>query len=497
LEGKVAPILWHKYRRGDINALKLLISYNHADVEGLKYIFDASIDRLVKQQQIPPSIRIDHRFSLHPSDIHLSNGTDKQSKSIRVMPFKGNRGPAITLKDLPLRTFPIRIVGIDLTGSEQRPSGWCLLDGDTAVTKRISTDGEIVAETLKAKPVLISIDSPLSIPQGRISISDDDPGRYTYGITRYCERALKKRGVNVYPCLIRSMQDLTARGTRLAALFRKMGISVIESYPGAAQDIMNIPRKRADLALLKSGLNEFGIEGDYTTTLISHDELDAITSAIVGLFFLSGKFEALGNEEEDYLIIPDIQQNRNSWGSRRVIGLSGYIASGKTTAGRFLEQKGYAYGRFSLVLRDMLQERNIKVTRQSLQEIGEEVYENQGQRWLCKQLVERLPKEGNIVIDGLRHPEDHSFMVEKFGPDFIHIFIEAPEQVRRLRYIAEGGSEIEFESAMKHPVEGHISILATLANKTVINVSTKGEFEKAIVRVASTRTRRTKGNLCR
>ncbi len=496
LEGKAAPILWHKYRRGDIDALKLLISYNHADIEGLKHIFDASIDRLIRQQHIPQSIRINHKFSLRPSRVCLSNGRAKQTKAIKVVPYKGNRGPAIRLKDLPLRKFPIRIVGIDLTGSEQRPSGWCLLDGDVAVTKKIGTDAEIVAETLKVRPLLVSIDSPLSIPKGRITVMDDDPGRYTYGIMRYCERVLKKRGVNVYPSLINSMQNLTARGIRLAAMFRKIGIPVIESYPGAAQDIMNIPRKRADLSLLKSGLNEFGINGDYIVTTVSHDELDAITSAVVGLFFLSGKFEALGNDEEDYLIIPDIRQDRNFWGGRRVVGLSGYISSGKTTAGRFLEQKGYAYGRFSLILRDLLQERGVEITRQSLQEIGEEVYENPGQRWLCKQLVDRFPKEGDIVIDGLRHPEDHAFMVEKFGPDFIHIHIEASEQVRRLRYLAEGGSEAEFESAMKHPVEGHVSILATLANKTLPNMSTKEEFEKAILKIISTKNKRAKGNPC-
>ena len=62
---------------------------------------------------------------------------------------------------------------------------------------------------------------------------------------RECERELKRRGVNVYPCLIPSMQKLTARGIRLARSLRERGIPVIESYPGAAQDIMRIPRKGA------------------------------------------------------------------------------------------------------------------------------------------------------------------------------------------------------------------------------------------------------------
>jgi hypothetical protein len=83
-------------------------------------------------------------------------------------------------------------------------------------------------------------------------------------------------------------------------------LPLIESYPGAAQDIMGIPRKRASLEYLKDGLGDFGIHSEFLMTKVSHDKLDAITSAIVGVFFWSGKFEALGNNDEDYLIIPDL-----------------------------------------------------------------------------------------------------------------------------------------------------------------------------------------------
>ena len=123
---------------------------------------------------------------------------------------------------------------------------------------------------------------------------------------RYAERELKRRGVNVYPCLIPSMQRLTERGMKLAKELRKNKIKVIESYPGAAQDIMQIPRKHAGLPYLKDGLQEFGMKGDWYKNKVSHDELDAITSAIVGLFYLGGKYEALGNDDEEYLVIPKI-----------------------------------------------------------------------------------------------------------------------------------------------------------------------------------------------
>src|SRR5262249_48327518 len=155
------------------------------------------------------------------------------------------------------------IIGIDLTGSETRLSGWCVLRGSTANTKMVRTDDEIVAGILEVSPAVVSIDSPLSIPFGRTRVEDNDPSRAEFGIMRRCERELKRRGINVYPCLLPSMQALTRRGIRLAARLRNLGVPVIESYPGAAQDIMGIPRKGAGTEFLRQGLADFGVRGRF------------------------------------------------------------------------------------------------------------------------------------------------------------------------------------------------------------------------------------------
>jgi predicted nuclease with RNAse H fold len=111
-------------------------------------------------------------------------------------------------------------------------------------------------------------------------------------------------GISVFWCLLPSMEMLTRRGMRLADELRKAGCKVIESYPGAAQDILGIPRKKASLEELKWGLSRAGITGDFLTAKITHDEVDAITSALVGLFYLADDFIALGTQAEDYLIVP-------------------------------------------------------------------------------------------------------------------------------------------------------------------------------------------------
>ncbi len=99
---------------------------------------------------------------------------------------------------------------------------------------------------------------------------------------------------------------INLKGMRLANILREQGFKVIESYPGAAQDILGLPRKRVDLRALEIDLMNMGINPKSTRQIISHDEIDALTSALVAYFYLEGQYEAIGNNEEDYLIVPSI-----------------------------------------------------------------------------------------------------------------------------------------------------------------------------------------------
>jgi len=174
----------------------------------------------------------------------------------------------------------MRVVGIDLTGSQGKPSGVaCLEDSGRVQTVRLKTDLDIAAYVREMAPDLVSIDSPLSLPE--------DPEK----IYRDCELELKRRGIGVYWCLLPSMKELTIRGISLTTRLRANKVVVIESYPGAAQDILNIPRKNKGIDKLRSGLADYGIDGNLDVT---HDELDAITAAIVGVLYLKGDYEALG-----------------------------------------------------------------------------------------------------------------------------------------------------------------------------------------------------------
>lgn len=480
MEGESAPILWYKYRRGDKASLKELVTYNHADIEGMKWIFDYAIEKIYDINKIPNKIRSKPKFSKFNSRINWASRKPKKKNSYKVYltKFSGDPKPLITYAELN-KIVPLSnttLIGIDLVSSEDRESGYCILKGNKAKTFRIKTDEEMIRFAQNASATLISIDSPLTIPKGRKTFFDDDPTRDQYGIMRECELILKRRGVNVYPCLIPSMQKLTRRGIQLATKFRKLGIPVIESYPGAAQDILAIPRKRAGLNYLAASLAEFGIFDNFTERNISHDELDAITSSIVGIFFWVGKFEGLGNIDEEYLIIPDLNTNAENWRSRKVIGISGTIGSGKSTTTEYLKDKGFISRRFSQILENLLEDRNEEITRSNLQKIGYEIHNSPGQRWLEKKLIEELPKDKNIVIDGLRFPEDHAFMVETFGPSFIHLHVEAPIKIIKSRIKNRQINDMPIQKALNNPIESNIKDLKKLSSHTIINDGPISQF---------------------
>lgn len=473
VDGREAVLLWHRYLRGDKLSLRRLIEYNRCDVVAMLSILDHVMGRLVPAPTFWSSAS---GFSSQPCKVSGWAAPEADLPSPERL-----RRPANSFKSL-LGGTPAEgatVVGIDLTGSETKPSGWCVLRGTFAETDMIGSDDEIISRILSTAPALVSINSPLCIPAGRIRVEDDDPTRSKFGIMRRCERELKRRGINVYPCLLPSMQGLTRRGIGLAARLRDFGITVIESYPGAAQDIMGIPRKGAGEEFLRQGLMDFGILGRFATEAVRHDELDAITSALVGSFFLAGKCEALGGDSEDPLIIPDL----HAMPGPLVIGISGRIYAGKTTAARLLERIGFAYTRFSLVIDDEIEARGELPSRRTRQKVGLEINRTKGQRWLCEQVLGRVRDQAVIVVDGLRFRQDHAFLTERYGARFLHLHIVAGTDLRRERYDRESKGDSSFDQSDGDPVEREVDDLAGLAGATIDNSSTIGDLERALVEI--------------
>jgi len=196
----------------------------------------------------------------------------------------------------------MKAVGIDLAGVEPRPTGFCVLDEKlNAATCLLHSDRQIIGGIKQNSPDVVSIDAPLALPIDRPSLS----ARYrNRSHLRECDKALLKMGIRFFPVTLGPMRKLTRRGIKLRKILENKGFRVIESYPGAAQDILGMPRKQKGLDKLRQALIRYGIKGDFEKKTVSHHELDAITSALVGLLYLEGNYVAIGDPEEALMILP-------------------------------------------------------------------------------------------------------------------------------------------------------------------------------------------------
>ena len=192
---------------------------------------------------------------------------------------------------------PFVVVGVDLAGSVRRPTGICILRGLRAETHIVFGDEEILTWVSQARPEIVPIDAPLSLPDGRSTIHDRSGGHF-----RDCDLELKRRGIRFFPITLGPMRMLTERGMALKAKIEAIGYRAVECYPGAAQDLWGIPRQHKDRAGLLAGLGKLGVKG--LPEVLTGDELDAATAALVGRWFLRGKGEQIGGDQG--IVIPSV-----------------------------------------------------------------------------------------------------------------------------------------------------------------------------------------------
>ena len=186
---------------------------------------------------------------------------------------------------------------MDLAGVESRPTGLCLLKGLRAETWTAWRDEEVVEAARRGRVEVVAVDAPLGLPKGRRSLEERSPHHL-----RRCDRELLERGIRFFPVTLGPMRVLTARGMRLKARLEGEGFKVIEVYPGGAQDVLGIPRKRAGRGALLEGLRSLGLEGPSGEA--SDHELDAATAALTAALYLAGLYEELGDPDEGVIVMP-------------------------------------------------------------------------------------------------------------------------------------------------------------------------------------------------
>ncbi len=196
-------------------------------------------------------------------------------------------------------------LGIDLRSGPRYPTGVAVLDRDLRVRliAVVRTNEQIEAIIDRFDPAIIAIDAALGLPEGRCCADKSCPCA-VHGIMREADRVCAAAGYRPFPTLLPSMVRLTLRGIALSQRMLAAGRRVIEVYPGMAQDVMGIPRKGAGVDDLRRGLFRSGVRGIPRKRRVTHDELDAVTCAHVGLMHLDGQTEVMGPGVPLPLVLP-------------------------------------------------------------------------------------------------------------------------------------------------------------------------------------------------
>ncbi len=194
----------------------------------------------------------------------------------------------------------MRVVGLDLAGSPRRATGFCLLTrGRFTRTEVLGPDAVILERVRRARPEVVVVDAPLSLPRGRPSLEARGPPHF-----RACDRELQRLGIRFFPITLGPMRMLTARGLALRTSLTAEGFPVFEGYPGATQDLLGWPRKSAGADRLQRAMRRFGFRGDVATRRLTHDELDAVGCAWTGQLYLEGRAMEIGDPTEGTMLLP-------------------------------------------------------------------------------------------------------------------------------------------------------------------------------------------------
>ncbi|MBI2913635.1 MAG: DUF429 domain-containing protein [Chloroflexi bacterium] len=207
------------------------------------------------------------------------------------------------------------VAGIDLASSPEHGArrynrvGLAALAPDLTVLRLEAGpfDDDRIADFVAGSDAgIVAIDAPLSLPPGRCCARDGcDCARF--GRVRVIDRACMALGLRPFPALIPSMRGLTLRGIALKARLEAMGLTVIEVFPGAVQDMLRLPRKQDGLSRLLAGLRRLGLQG-LDSTRPDGDQLDALTAAYMAHLYRQGRYWAIAAPGETPLIFPDARR---------------------------------------------------------------------------------------------------------------------------------------------------------------------------------------------
>ncbi|MEM1577462.1 MAG: deaminase [Candidatus Pacearchaeota archaeon] len=175
-----------------------------------------------------------------------------------------------------------------------------------------------------------------------------------------------------------------------------------------------------------------------------------------------------------------------------IVGVTGLNAAGKDTFANYLTKKSFYHISLSDILRDIAKKRNIKITRENLIKIGNEIREKYGPSILAQLALEKANKEAfgqHLVISSIRNIYELNYLERQ--KNFILVAIIADVKTRYERYCKnphagfmsfEKFVELEEQEKSDKPEAQQLHLVLERAKVKIINDSTLENFYKKIDR---------------
>ena len=117
-----------------------------------------------------------------------------------------------------------------------------------------------------------------------------------------------------------------------------------------------------------------------------------------------------------------------------IIGLTGPMGAGHGMVAEYLKRRGFFYSSTSERVREECRQRGAEITRDSLQDVADELRRQFGPEILAKKTWKIVKKYSLAVIDSIRGVTEVDFLKNK--PNFYLIGITAPRKVRYQRVVS-------------------------------------------------------------
>jgi predicted nuclease with RNAse H fold len=208
-------------------------------------------------------------------------------------------------------------LGIDLTSTEAKPSACLGLDSNSQLVYLgfVTENSDIIALADFYSPQIIAIDAPLSLPSGLCCLEETCPCQPKFPRKyRQCDQELRQYGIPCYPTSKKTfIKDLIYRGIELKTnigLEVKQASQIIEVYPFASKVRLfgkTMPPKttRHGMGFLRDKLRDILPSLEPYLDMFDHDLCDAALAAHTALLHHRNRAEALGNNKEGIIIIPN------------------------------------------------------------------------------------------------------------------------------------------------------------------------------------------------